>query len=343
MHSKAEEPAADVPDLVRLSRILKSFAVNQIIASAVRLDIPSLVRAKDRTPGELAELTGIPWARLSAVMAALVDLGIVERNGDASYASTPLAGLLSRDGGGLYGQALLCGDMYYRTWARLDHSLRTGESAFAEEFGTSMWQYLDEHPEEAGWFSRTMGASSHSVADALMDRCRFPETGLVVDVGAGDGTFLTAVLERHPGLRGLGVERAGQTGRLAAVIDEHDLRERCTVVPGDMFQGVPPHGSVYVFKGVLHNWSDTDLEPMLKRLRSQTAPGTRLLVIEHPLPQPADMTVYGAVNALMMTLLFGSSDRTADGYRLLLQRCGFQAEVRPSPDGAPDIIEGVST
>src|SRR5882724_2540108 len=122
MSSGPGDPAAP-SDLVRMSKLLKGFAMNQVIASAVRLDIPSYLCDSDRTADELAELTGIPWQRLAAVLAVLVGLDIARRDEDGLYSATSMTRLLTRATGGMYGQALLSSGMYYTVWADLDHSL----------------------------------------------------------------------------------------------------------------------------------------------------------------------------------------------------------------------------
>lgn len=329
------------PELVRLSKALKGFAVNQIVASAVRLEIPSLVQESDKSKHELVDATGIPWERLAPVMAVLVDLGIVERADTTGFTKTSATRFLTRETGSLYGQALLSADMYYKVWANLDHSLRTGDSGFIDLFGVSMWNYLAEHEAESQHFSRTMSASSQEVAEDVIESYPFPTEGKVVDIGAGDGSFLVSLLERRPSQTGVGLELPTQAGRLQDTVDAHELRERCSVVIGDMFTDVPGDGDLYMFKGVLHNWDDGHLEPMLKKLHSTLKPGAKVLIVERSISQTEEMNMYGAINTLTMTLLFGSSDRTVDGYRSLLTRCGFNTISFRAGRSGLDLIEGI--
>ena len=48
-----------------------------------------------------------------------------------------------------------------------------------------------------------MTALSGRAVAAVLGVWRFPATGLVVDVGGGEGALLAAVLRANPGLRGV--------------------------------------------------------------------------------------------------------------------------------------------
>lgn len=48
-----------------------------------------------------------------------------------------------------------------------------------------------------------MGDLTRQKASAVVAHFRFPDTGVIVDVGAGDGTLLASILQAFPHLRGV--------------------------------------------------------------------------------------------------------------------------------------------
>ena len=89
----------------------------------------------------------------------------------------------------------------------------------------------------------------------------------VVDVGGGNGSLLLALLERHPGLRGI-VFDLPETVR-----DESRFGDRIEFVAGDFFERVPA-GDVYVLSTILHDWDDERAGAILRTVRA-AAPTTR--------------------------------------------------------------------
>ena len=73
----------------------------------------------------------------------------------------------------------------------------------------------------------------------------------MVDVGGGRGAFLTAILEAHPGMRGVLFDQPH-------VVEGAILGERGEVVGGSFFDAVPAGADAYVLKAVLHDWEDDD-------------------------------------------------------------------------------------
>src|SRR5437879_6434980 len=93
-----------------------------------------------------------------------------------------------------------------RTIAELAGVIRTGEPAYPQLFGHSVYADLDADPAIAASFD--MMRAEHSAGFAADVAARLPFDGYecVVDVGGGTGTLLVAVLERSPALRGVLVD-----------------------------------------------------------------------------------------------------------------------------------------
>src|SRR5262249_31603676 len=106
------------------------------------------------------------------------------------------------------------------------------------------------------------------------------------DVGGGHGYTLCSLLVTYPHLKGTVLE-------LPSVIAKHELLwadkmgvgDRCTYVPGDMFQAVPP-ADAYMVKRVLHDWSDAECRQILSTMHRAAPPHGRVLIMEQVVPDP---------------------------------------------------------
>ena len=113
--------------------------------------------------------------------------------------------------------------------------------------GEEFWSWLASHPDERAAFDRAMAQGWQGRLERLETVAwRGDET--VVDVGGGNGSLLRALLERHPGMRGV-VFDLPETVR-----EEASFGDR-TFVEGSFFDEVPP-GDVHVLSTIIHDWDD---------------------------------------------------------------------------------------
>jgi orsellinic acid C2-O-methyltransferase len=319
----------DVDDSERLGDLLDGHINTQLIAAAVRFGIPDLLGDDDVAEEQLSVATGMSPAMLHRFLYALQNLGLVEPATDSRWRGTAMTRHLRRDTGSLYGHALMAGNLYYEAWADLDFSLCTGRSAFERRHGGSLWDHLDADQEAAAAFTRTMRWNTERTIDALLDIYPFQSSGVLADIGAGDGTVTTALLTRFPGMRAIVFEQRSVLENTRRSVQERGLGERCTFVAGDFLDGVPEGADLYLLKSVIHNWDDTAALHILRNCRRAMAGDARLLLVEHAV-DTAD-PVGSAMRDMIMLVLFGSQDRTAGEYSRLLTVAGF--DVKPALSG----------
>lgn len=316
--------------------MLDGHATTQLIASAVRFGIPDLL-AEPATEDQLSAATGISPARLRRFLSALRDLGLVEAVGEHSYRNTPMARHLRKETGSLYGHALMAGRAYYQCWADLDYSLLTGRSAFEHSHGDTLWGYLDRDAETAAAFTRTQGWNSERFVSEIVELYPFPESGVIADLGAGDGTVVAALLKRFPRLRTIVFEQPSVLENARHLLSGQGLEKRCIFRSGSFLEEVPKGGDLYLLKSVIHNWDDDCALRILRNCREAMPDRARLLLIEHAVDE-ADQ-VPTAVRDMMMLVLFGSRDRTVADYSQLLARAGFTVSRKWSGSGGLHILQ----
>lgn len=300
----------------RLADHLRGHIVTQIIASAVRLQILDHIASGVTGIGRLSELTGVEAGRLRRFLRALVGLGLVAEHQRGSYRLCAPAHLLLRADGGLHGQALMSGAEYYQAWAELDYALTSGRSAFERAHGRSLWEMFHDDDSLTASFTRMMRWNTERAMKEILDLYEFPRSGVIADLGAGDGTLVTELLGRYPDLRAIVFETGTVMGHTRRSIADRGLERRCEFVAGDFLETVPKGAGLYILKAVLHNWNNDDALRILWNVRRALKNGGRLLVIER-LPV-ADNVLGSAIRDLAMLVLFGSQERGQDDYTKLL-------------------------
>jgi hypothetical protein len=144
----------------------------------------------------------------------------------------------------------------------------------------------------------------------------------VVDVGGGNGSLLTALLEGHPGMRGI-VFDLPETVR-----DETALGDRCAFVAGSFFDAVPT-GDVFILSTVLHNWDDASALRILRTIRAAAGETARLVLLEGVI-EPGNEPDGAKWLDLLMLALLGGRERTDEQWRTLLLAARFEP-IRFSP------------
>ena len=308
-----------------LLRLVNGAAAAQVVAVAVRLGLADLLAEGSRETEALAAATGTHAPSLWRLLRALAALGVAVEEADGRFALGPLGGPL-RSGvpGSVRDLVMLFGHPdFWATWGALEHCVRTGETAVRHLFGveTTFERYAAD-PAFGAVFDAGMAVLAERGAAAVLAAWPFPEKGLVVDVGGGQGTLLAAVLRAWPRLRGVVLDLPGVAERAARLLQTAGLGDRASAESGDMFSGVPRGADLYLLKSVLHDWADDRAAAVLRSCRAaMTRPGARLLVVERVLPErmaPDPASVAHAVGDLMMLTRAGGRERTEAEYAALL-------------------------
>lgn len=333
-HGESHDGAAtpDDPDAAHLASMLRGHIVTQLIASAVRFRIPDLLGDQAVPDTKISGDTGIGLPVLRRYLSALTGIGLVEAVGPDSHRATPMARHLRRDTGHLYGQALMAGREYYDAWAELDFALHTGESAFERRHGHGLWAELASNSEVAASFTRTMRWNTERALNEILDLCKFPASGVFADLGAGDGTLTSGLLSHFPDLRAIVVEQPAIIDQTRRSLTAQGIGHRCHFIAGDLLTEVPTGAETYLLKSVIHNWNDELALRILENCRTAMGGCGRLLLIERAMN--TEQSFDAAVRDIVMLVLFGSRDRTAEEYCELIVHAGFAVRnVGVGPSG----------
>ncbi|MFD8694809.1 methyltransferase [Kitasatospora purpeofusca] len=310
-----------------LLRLLTGAWATQALAACARLRLPDAV-----PPGEpidravLARRTGTHPRALATLLRYLAMLGVVTAEGE--HVRLTEAGALLREDApaSMRPLALMYGGPFYRSFGALDHTVRTGETAFDHLFGENHFDHFARDPELADLFDRSMAASTRMfdpvpAHPALAAAAARPDGGTVVDVAGGNGELLARVLTAHPGLRGVLLERPHAVEAARRTMAEAGCADRCSYRVGD-FADVPAEGDVYLLSRVLHDWDDDRCRAILRHCERAMPAHADLLIVERLLPADGSASLATAWDVHMMCNV-GGRERRADHYADLLAAAGL--------------------
>ncbi len=337
-------------DRARMMRLLSGPWLAQSCYAVTKLGIPDLLEDGPRAAAGLAAESGAHPRALHRILRALAAAGLFEEPTPGVFGLTPLSRLLtSAATRSSRPAAIMFGEEVFRSFAEIEHTLRTGNPAFEKVYGQPFYDYLAGHPEAAQTFTAAMGRAP--VPQALA-ACDLTGARTVADIGGGNGGLLASVLRANPDARGVLLDLPEAVRQARDGLTAAGVADRVDFVEGSFFDHVPPGADTYILARVLHNWDDANAAALLCRVRAAMAPGSRLLVFEQLL-EPADAhpgagghgSPRAHVTDLLMLLMLPGCDRTEAEYRGLLAAAGLDAvAVRPPPlraPGAESVLEAV--
>ncbi len=306
------------------------FILSRAVYVAARLGIADLLAQGPLAVDQLASRCGAHAPSLYRVLRALASAGIFTETEPGRFGLNEAGELLKTDAPrSLRNLALHYGGISFRAWEDVLYSVETGKPAFDHVYGTTVWDYLGQHPDEAAAFNGAMRQGAAARAE-MLGRYPWKGTETVVDLAGGDGTLLIELLSRNPGLQGVVVDLPPVAAEARAHIEQAGLAERCTALPGDLRGDLPTDGDVYVLSIVLHDWADDQAAAILRNCRGAMPQHAVLLLIEIVMPAASNTPDLGILVDLHMLVEPGGRERTEPEWRAVLEAGGFRlAQVNP--------------
>jgi O-methyltransferase len=289
---------------------------------AATLRIADHIAAGVRTAPELATAVSADPDALDRLLRYLTVRGVLSRDDCGRYSLTaqgePLrddhpAGIrlwLDIEGGGR-------GEL---SFVKLLHSIRTGKAAFPELYGTGFWNDLEADPARSAAFNKLLGADTAVRAPGIVAGYDWGALEHVVDVGGGDGSLLTAILNANPALRGTVVDLPAAAETARKTFTSAGLAHRADAVVGSFFDPLPPGAGGYVLSLILHDWDDDDSRAILRRCAEAAGEDGGVFVIESIGPE-GDSPHTGM--DLRMLAVYGAKERGVAELAALGADCGL--------------------
>ncbi len=316
--------AQDDRRIDELKRLINGYQVSQAISVAATLGVADLLAEGPRASDDLARDAGADADALYRLLRALAAVGLLREADGRRFVLTALGEPLRSDvPGSLAGWAAFVGRPgFWQSWGALLHSVRTGENAFRHVHGTDVWGWRAERPEESAVFDRAMASLTGGADQALIEAYDFGRFGTVVDVGGGNGALIASLLGAFPAMQGILFDQPHVTAAAPDVLTAAGVADRCRVVGGSFFDGVPEGGDAYVLKSIVHDWEDAEAVAIVRACRRAAGDGAALLLIERDLGPPNEAPA-AKLSDLNMLVNPGGRERSVEEYAALFDAAGF--------------------
>lgn len=307
----------------QMDGMITAYWISQAIYAAAKFGIADHLKDGPRNVEELAAATSTNPDALYRLLRALASKGIFAEGKPRQFSLTPLAETLRSDvPGSKRALALMSGDEQFRAWAEIEYSIQTGKIAFEKVFGKPVFDYLGANPDKARIFDAAMVGIHGRESDAVFDAYDFSGIGVVADIGGGNGSQITGLLQRHTAMKGILFDLPHVIERARDRIKSAGLSDRCEPVAGNFFEAVPPGADAYMMRHIIHDWDDEKSLTILRNCHQAMPADGKLLVVESVIP-PGNEPFGGKFLDLVMLLIPGGKERTEDEYRALFAKAGF--------------------
>jgi O-methyltransferase/methyltransferase family protein len=320
--------------------LISGFWISQAIYVAAKLGIADLLQDGPKSTAVLAKEAEAHEQSLYRVLRTLASRAIFSEETGRLFGLSPAAEWLRTDKpGSLRPYAIMMGEHWvWRSVGEMLHSVRTGESGFAQVFGARTFDYYAEHPHAARFAVEGMTSRSAAENVAIVDAYDFSDASTITDVAGGQGTLLSSILSANSNLRGTLFDLRHVLDAAGPVIAGTGLEERCDLAAGDFFDCVPIGADIYILKKVIHDWEDSDAGSILGNCRKAMSKSSRLLLVEVIVPAP-NVPSFAKMLDLLMLAYAGGRERTEDEYRELLTSVGFRLQRVIPTSSTVSIIE----
>ncbi|MFH1300180.1 MAG: methyltransferase [Planctomycetota bacterium] len=308
----------------QLDQMITGYWSSQAIYAAASLGIADLLTAGPQTAEQLATATNTNAGALYRLLRALASVGIFAENAQQEFALTPLAECLRSDvPGSKRALAMMSGDEHFRAWGEILFSIRTGKTSFDQVFEKPFFEYLPEHPDKAQIFDQAMTGIHGRETDVILESYDFSEMKTLLDIGGGNGSNITSILNKYPDMQGTLFDLPHVVERAQPHIEQSGLSNRCHLVGGSFFESVPEGADAYFMRHIIHDWDDEKSLTILRNCHTAMPENSKLLVVDSVIPA-GNEPFAGKFLDLVMLLIPGGKERTAEEFRSLFEQAGFE-------------------
>ncbi|MER5382895.1 acetylserotonin O-methyltransferase [Streptomyces sp. NBC_00647] len=332
----------DQSDSYELLHLIQGAVITQAISVAARLGIADVLADGPLSAEEIAQRVGSDPKATHRILRALSGHGVFAVRGDGRYEHSALSDKLREDApDSMRGFALLMSHpLLHEEWGHLQATVESGEPNLPKLRGMGALDFFHATPEYAAVFFKAFGELSESETDPILAAYDFSGFSTVVDVIAGRGNLLAGILKQAPDVKGVLYDSEIATVDSPALFEAAGVADRLTIEHGGYLGELPAGADAYLFKHIIHDFSEADAVTALRNAREAIAPGGKLLVIEYVLPENNEKHLGHTIDLWLM-LMLGAQDRTLAQYTELFAKAGFQV-TRAVPTSAPiSIIEAI--
>ncbi len=291
-----------------------------VMAEALRSGIIDLLEEGERTLEELLAATGLKPEEGRRFIELLVNVGLLEQYDGQLFLSRFSRSYLSRSSATSQRHVLEFEPTLMENWRKLGTVLHEGQGALISE------QSPDEYRERLQLFQQAMTEAAQVRSRELWDAVTLlPERGTIIDIGAGDGTYLREFLARHPLWQGIACDLPDVCAQAATdAIPENLSFHPCNILDrqelAELVAGHRAQADLLLFSNICHCYGPAENEALLLQAGELLAEDGLLIVHDFY----RDANSFGALYDLhMLVNTYNGRSYTTAETAAMLQSAGF--------------------
>ena len=326
----------------RLRSAIEAYHASALAYAAVKLGLPEKMGARPWSAEALAAELGLSPPHLLRFLRGLATLGICEERPDGNFALTSLGQSLKPGSPSRLGEkVMIVVEQYWQPWADLVSTLQTGAPAFDHVFGTDVWAWRNENFRGGDIFAAYLANETFAGAGPIVEALDLSGVGSIADIGGGHGGLLAAILQAHPGMRGIVFDLPETIIGAKKFLKFHGVLERVTLVGGDFIAEIPVEADLYVLKSVLQHWDDVAARAILESCREAMPAHARFAIVERLLPEQTLDDPSAVMLDLHMMVITGGRARSLQEVERLLAEANLALSRVHATSSGLSVVEAV--
>jgi hypothetical protein len=302
-----EQPTpADVTEVSPESilQVGMGFWASKTLLSAVELELFTHLAGHPQGLETLRARLGLHARSARDFLDALVALGFLHRTDEVYRNTAATDAFLDKHKPSYIGGILeMANARLYRFWGDLTEALRTGEPQNESKHGgTPLFQELYGDPERLEQFAAAMTGVSRGVNVELARRFPWADVATFADIGTAQGDTAVQIALAHPHLTGYGFDLPPLAPVFEDYVNQKEVSERLTFVPGDFFTDALPSVDVLVMGHILHDWNLEEKRALLRKAYDALPDGGSLIVYEAMIDDDRSSNAFGLLMSLNMLI-----------------------------------------
>lgn len=324
----------------QLNEILHGVALTRAMCTVADLGVADHIQAGEpQSAKDLARATGAHERSLYRLLRFLASHGLFRETKSGEFDHTPLSLALRSDAEGSFRAAAQLFHHEFQAWNGLDHAVRTGKPGFDAVFGRPLFDHIAANPELGPLLDAGMTCMHGYETAAMIEAYDFGAVRVLADIGGGNGSLIGAVLGRYPKMRGILFDLGHVVGRAKESLKRYGVADRCQVIEGSFFETIQPGADAYLFRHIIHDWTDEQSVQILTHCRKVIPEDGRLLLVECVVPPGNEPSLSKDFDMTMMTFP-GGVERTEAEFRSLLKEARFELTSVTPTTTMVSVVEG---
>ncbi|OYY91454.1 MAG: methyltransferase [Sphingomonas sp. 28-66-16] len=320
--------------------LVAGFTYSQIVAACVELNLLDLLAEGPQPIEMIAARLDLPVAGADRLLRAAAALKLTERL-DATRWALGADGAALRGNGGI-AEMVAHHRLLYADLADPVGLLRRGGGGGQL---AHYWTYAERAGEGDGddvaAYSRLMAASQPLVAQHIIDSYGFGRHRRMLDVGGGEGRFVSAVAARVPGLALSMFDLPAVGARARAALTAGGIGDRVEIFGGNFLEGpLPGDHDLITLVRVLHDHDDAPAMQLLRHIHAALPAGGRLLIAEPMAESKGAETAGDAYFGMYLWAMGSGRPRSLGAIAAMLAAAGF-SRSKPVPTPLPLTVSAI--